>query len=186
MKFWAFRFGTVLGERCRRGAIWDFEHKLSEEPCRARDTREREAEQRLPLGGRLRGRDNARVPEELEAGEHIQPRASGADYRGRAGGHRDRGDGAVRRAEALHGRSVVGSATTRWSTCRSRRYRSLGWRPKSSPEEIIRQTARWTLQELGGGRGPASPAWGLSAMSSVAVTGGRGVPWEQSREAAPR
>ena len=28
IKFWGFRFGTVLGERCRRGAIWDFEHKL--------------------------------------------------------------------------------------------------------------------------------------------------------------
>jgi UDP-glucose 4-epimerase len=32
MKFWAFRFGTVLGERCRRGAIWDFEHKLMQNP----------------------------------------------------------------------------------------------------------------------------------------------------------
>ncbi len=32
MKFWAFRFGTVLGERCRRGAIWDFERKLLENP----------------------------------------------------------------------------------------------------------------------------------------------------------
>lgn len=28
MKAWAFRFGTVLGERCRRGAIWDFVAKL--------------------------------------------------------------------------------------------------------------------------------------------------------------
>ncbi|MDA4131640.1 MAG: NAD-dependent epimerase/dehydratase family protein, partial [Thaumarchaeota archaeon] len=32
MKVWAFRFGTVLGERCRRGAIWDFEHKLLKNP----------------------------------------------------------------------------------------------------------------------------------------------------------
>ena len=52
MKFWAFRFGTVLGERCRRGAIWDFEHKLMNEPGGARDTRGREAEQGLPLRDR--------------------------------------------------------------------------------------------------------------------------------------
>ena len=33
MKVWAFRFGTVLGERCRRGAIWDFVAKLSDNPA---------------------------------------------------------------------------------------------------------------------------------------------------------
>ncbi len=32
LKMWAFRFGTVLGERCRRGAIWDFVAKLYENP----------------------------------------------------------------------------------------------------------------------------------------------------------
>jgi UDP-glucose 4-epimerase len=32
LKVWAFRFGTVLGERCRRGAIWDFVAKLHENP----------------------------------------------------------------------------------------------------------------------------------------------------------
>jgi UDP-glucose 4-epimerase len=28
IKFWAFRFANVVGERCRRGVIWDFTHKL--------------------------------------------------------------------------------------------------------------------------------------------------------------
>ena len=28
IKFWAFRFANVVGERCRRGVIWDFVHKL--------------------------------------------------------------------------------------------------------------------------------------------------------------
>jgi UDP-glucose 4-epimerase len=32
MKVWAFRFGTVLGERCRRGAIWDFVAKVHDNP----------------------------------------------------------------------------------------------------------------------------------------------------------
>jgi UDP-glucose 4-epimerase len=32
IKMWAFRFGTVLGERCRRGAIWDFVGKLRASP----------------------------------------------------------------------------------------------------------------------------------------------------------
>jgi UDP-glucose 4-epimerase len=29
IKFWAYRFGNVVGERCRRGVVWDFVHKLS-------------------------------------------------------------------------------------------------------------------------------------------------------------
>jgi UDP-glucose 4-epimerase len=28
LKFWAFRFANVIGERCRRGVVWDFVHKL--------------------------------------------------------------------------------------------------------------------------------------------------------------
>jgi UDP-glucose 4-epimerase len=32
MKFWAFRFANVVGERCRRGVIWDFVHKLISNP----------------------------------------------------------------------------------------------------------------------------------------------------------
>ena len=28
INFWAFRFSNVIGERCRRGVIWDFVHKL--------------------------------------------------------------------------------------------------------------------------------------------------------------
>src|ERR1017187_1340112 len=32
IKVWAFRFGTILGERCRRGAVWDFTRKLLENP----------------------------------------------------------------------------------------------------------------------------------------------------------
>lgn len=28
IRFWAFRFANVVGERCRRGVIWDFVHKL--------------------------------------------------------------------------------------------------------------------------------------------------------------
>ncbi len=60
IKVWAYRFGTVLGERCRRGAIWDFTHKLLEGPLQARDTGRRKAEQGLHVRRRLRGRDNAR------------------------------------------------------------------------------------------------------------------------------
>jgi UDP-glucose 4-epimerase len=28
IKFWAFRFANVIGERCRRGVVWDLVHKL--------------------------------------------------------------------------------------------------------------------------------------------------------------
>jgi UDP-glucose 4-epimerase len=32
IKFWAYRFANVIGERCRRGVIWDFVHKLLKNP----------------------------------------------------------------------------------------------------------------------------------------------------------
>jgi len=32
IKFWAFRFSNVVGERCRRGVVWDFVHKLLKNP----------------------------------------------------------------------------------------------------------------------------------------------------------
>jgi UDP-glucose 4-epimerase len=32
IKFWAYRFANVVGERCRRGVIWDFTHKLLTNP----------------------------------------------------------------------------------------------------------------------------------------------------------
>ena len=32
IKFWSFRFANVVGERCRRGVVWDFVHKLISNP----------------------------------------------------------------------------------------------------------------------------------------------------------
>ena len=32
INFWAFRFSNIIGERCRRGVIWDFVQKLSKNP----------------------------------------------------------------------------------------------------------------------------------------------------------
>jgi len=32
IRFWAYRFANVVGERCRRGVVWDFVHKLKRDP----------------------------------------------------------------------------------------------------------------------------------------------------------
>jgi len=32
IRVWSFRFANVVGERCRRGVIWDFVHKLRKNP----------------------------------------------------------------------------------------------------------------------------------------------------------
>ena len=34
LKLWTFRFSNVVGERCRRGIVWDFVHKLRQDPTR--------------------------------------------------------------------------------------------------------------------------------------------------------
>jgi len=32
IRFWAYRFSNIIGERCRRGVIWDFVNKLMKNP----------------------------------------------------------------------------------------------------------------------------------------------------------
>lgn len=32
LRLWTYRFSNVIGERCRRGVVWDFVHKLARDP----------------------------------------------------------------------------------------------------------------------------------------------------------
>ena len=61
IKVWAYRFGTVLGERCRRGAIWDFTHKLLEDPTELEILGDGRQSKDYMSVERLRRRDNARA-----------------------------------------------------------------------------------------------------------------------------
>jgi UDP-glucose 4-epimerase len=148
MKFWAFRFGTVLGERCRRGAIWDFEHKLLENP------------KELEILG-----DGKQVKDYLSVKDCIDGVMLGY---GRSSssvnifnlGLRERtsvdevadividvmGLKNVKRKYTGGPRGWKGdNPVVQLSIEKITR---LGWRPQTSPKESIRSTADWTLKEL--------------------------------------
>jgi len=152
MKFWAFRFGTVLGERCRRGAIWDFEHKLMENPKRLEILGDgRQVKDYLSVGdcvdGVMLGYERAsstvnvfnlglreRTTVDEVADIVIEVMGLNRVKRSYTGGPRGwKGDNPVVQLSI-------------------ERIKRLGWEPKSDPKEAIRATAEWTLTELGGKR----------------------------------
>jgi UDP-glucose 4-epimerase len=149
IRVWAYRFGTVLGERCRRGAIWDFAHKLIEDPSELEVLGN--GKQRKDYlyvkdcvdgvmlgyqrgGGRVNifnlGLQRQVTVEELAAMVIEEMRLSGVKLRYTGGERGWVGDN-----------KVVYLATEK--------IKGLGWEPKTSPSEAIRLTARWTLSELG-------------------------------------
>jgi UDP-glucose 4-epimerase len=152
MKLWAFRFGTVLGERCRRGAIWDFEHKLMENP------RELEI-----LGDGKQVKDYLSVRDCVD-GVMLGYEKSSSPVNIFNLGMREKttvdqvadividvmGLRAVKRKYTGGPRGWKGDNPVVQLSVE--RIRKLGWNPKSSPKEAIRATAEWTLKELGGKR----------------------------------
>ena len=148
MKFWAFRFGTVLGERCRRGAIWDFEHKLKENP------RELEI-----LGDGKQVKDYLSVKDCVD-GVMLGYEKSSLPVNIFNLGLRERTsvdevadividvmglEGVKRRYTGGHRGWTGDNPVVQLAI---ERIRALGWRPRSSPKEAIRATAEWTLKEL--------------------------------------
>jgi UDP-glucose 4-epimerase len=150
MKFWAFRFGTVLGERCRRGAIWDFEHKLMDNP------KELEI-----LGDGKQVKDYLSVKDCVD-GVMLGYERSASPVNIFNLGLRERttvdevadivievmGLKGVKRRYTGGPRGWKGdNPVVQLSIDRIRR---LGWKPTTSPKEAIRATAEWTLKELRG------------------------------------
>ncbi len=154
---WAFRFGTVLGERCRRGAIWDFEHKLMRDPSRLEilgDGRQRKDYLSVSdciegvMVGYEKGKNRVNV---FNLGLQEQTSVDElADFV-----IEEMGLKGVRKAYTGERRGWVGDNPVVYLS--TQKIRDLGWKPRSTPEEAIRQTARWTLEEIGwkGGRQPS-------------------------------
>ena len=151
MKFWAFRFGTVLGERCRRGAIWDFEHKLMKNP------------KELEILG-----DGKQVKDYLYVKDCVDGVMLGYQKSTDPVNIFNLGLSERTRVDDLAGividvmgledvkRKYTGG-TRGWKgdnpvvqlSCE--KIQRLGWKPKVSPRDAIRTTAMWTAHELGWG-----------------------------------
>jgi len=148
MKFWAFRFGTVLGKRCRRGAVWDFEHKLMENP------RELEI-----LGDGKQIKDYLSVKDCVD-GVMLGYERSSSPVNIFNLGLRERtsvdevadividvmGLRGVKRKYTGGPRGWKGDNPV--VQLYVEKMKRLGWTPKTPPKEAIRTTAEWTMKEL--------------------------------------
>ena len=149
MKLWVFRFGTVLGERCRRGVIWDFEHKLLKDPHRleilgdGRQTKDylsvKDCVDGIVLGHEKSQEQvnifNLGLAEKTTVDEV-------ADIVIHEMGLKD-----VKRSYTGGSHGWKGDNPVVNLSCE--KMKKLGWKPKSTAREAITATARWTLKELG-------------------------------------
>jgi len=150
MKVWAFRFGTVLGERCRRGAIWDFEHKLLKNPAELEilgDGKQRK--DYLYVGdciqGIMTGYEKGGMPVNifnlaLEEQTTVDELADIVIQ--------EMGVRGVKKRYSGGARGWVGDNPVVYLSVK--KIQALGWTPKMSATDAIRLTARWTLREVGG------------------------------------
>jgi UDP-glucose 4-epimerase len=163
MRFWSFRFGTVLGERCRRGAVWDFEHKLLANPKELEilgDGRQKKDYLHVAdcVDGIMLGHAKGSKPVNifnlgLQEQTTVDEVADIVIEEMGLEGVKKRYTGGVR--------GWIGDNPVVYLS--ADRMRALGWRPKFGPREAIRLTAEWTLKDIGRkaprragrGRGPA-------------------------------
>jgi len=148
IKVWSFRFANVIGERCRRGVIWDFVHKLQRNPKELEILGNgKQSKEYLYVKdcveGMITGWRKTRGP--VEAFNLGQPSQTLVDAVAdividemKLGG--------VKRKYTGGERGWIGD--NKLVELSLEKMMKLGWAPKASPEEAIRKTARWTLSNL--------------------------------------
>ena len=152
MRFWAYRFGTVVGERCRRGAIWDFIRKLKENP------------KRLEILGNGKQRKDYLYVKDCIDGiilgyENSSDRLNIFNLGLQQQTTVDRlADIVIEEVGLPEVKKEYAGERTGWIGDNPivhlsiERIRKVGWNPVFSAEEAIRLTTRWTLKELGSNR----------------------------------
>jgi UDP-glucose 4-epimerase len=148
MRFWAYRFGTVLGERCRRGAIWDFEHKLLKNP----------AELEI-LGNGKQSKDYLYVKDCVDgimlgfekSSSRVNIFNLGLEEQTTVDALADiviqeMGLSGVKKKYTGGDRGWIGDNPVVYLSIE--KMKKLGWKPQMAPRDVIRLTANWTRKEL--------------------------------------
>jgi UDP-glucose 4-epimerase len=145
IKVWSFRFANVIGERCRRGVIWDFVHKLRKNPKEleilgnGKQSKEylyvKDCVEGMMIGWR-------KSPGPVEAFNLGQPRQTLVDEVADIVTAEMKLNG-VKRKYTGGERGWIGD--NKLVELSLERMMRLGWKPLTQPEEAIRVTTRWTL-----------------------------------------
>ncbi|MCW3999792.1 MAG: NAD-dependent epimerase/dehydratase family protein [Candidatus Bathyarchaeota archaeon] len=148
IKFWAYRFANVIGERCRRGVVWDFVHKLTKNSAELEILGDgKQSKEYLYVDDCIEGINtgyhksrgkvnlyNLAIEENIQVDEVtdivLQELGLKLPHRRYSGGSR----GWIGDNPVVH-LSID-------------KIKALGWQPRFSAKEAIAITTRWTLENL--------------------------------------
>jgi UDP-glucose 4-epimerase len=147
MKFWSFRFANVVGERARRGVIWDFVRKLQNNPYELEILGDgKQSKEYLYIedciSGILTGYEstsdnvntfNLGLEEQTFVDKVADIVIDEMNLKG------------VRRTYTGGRKGWVGDNPIIHLSIE--KLKKLGWSPKTSSEEAIRRTVRWILKQ---------------------------------------
>jgi len=148
IRFWAYRFSNVIGERCRRGVIWDFTHKLLKNPKELEILGDgKQSKEYLCVTDCVNGmmigyqKSHGKVNLFNLAIEENTTVDEVADIVIKEMGLND-----VKRKYTGGTRGWIGDNPIVHLSVE--RIKSLGWKPQVSSKEAIARTAQWTLNEV--------------------------------------
>ncbi|HKW05139.1 MAG TPA: SDR family NAD(P)-dependent oxidoreductase [Nitrososphaerales archaeon] len=148
LHFWAYRFSNIIGERCRRGVIWDFINKLKRNPKELEILGDgKQSKEYLHVSDCVDGimtgfsKSKTRVNAFNLAIEENSTPDQVADIVIREMGLKD-----VKRKYTGGSRGWIGDNPLVHLSID--RIKALGWHPKVSSSEAITRTARWSISEI--------------------------------------
>ncbi len=144
IRLWAFRFANVVGERCRRGVVWDLVHKLLEDPNKLEILGDgKQSKEYLYVSDCVNGimlgyQESSNEANTFNLGMEEQTIVDRvADLVISEMGLKD-----VKRKYVGGSRGWIGDNPV--VELDLERIKKLGWKPKISSEDAIKRTINWT------------------------------------------
>ena len=148
IRVWSFRFANVVGERCRRGVVWDFVHKLKANPKELEILGNgKQSKEYLHVEDCVEGMMTGyrKAPGPVQAFNLGQPKQTLVDEVADIVISEMKLAGVKRRYTGGERGWIGDNKLVELSLEKMER---LGWTPRVPPEESISRTARWTLENL--------------------------------------
>ena len=145
VKVWSFRFANVVGERCRRGVVWDFVHKLQKNPKELEILGNgKQSKEYLYVKDCVEGMMTGwrKAPGAVQAFNLGQPRQTLVDEVADIVTTEMKLNG-VKRNYTGGERGWIGD--NKLVELSLEKMMKLGWKPLTPPDEAIGMTARWTI-----------------------------------------
>ena len=145
INFWAFRFANVVGERCRRGVVWDLVHKLRSNPKELEILGDgKQSKEYFDVGDCVEGimTGYKKAPGPVNAFNLGHPTQTSVD---------EVADIVIDEMGLTNVKRHYTGGVGGWIGDNPRvllsikKMQQLGWNPKVSSDEGIRKTIRWTL-----------------------------------------